>query len=150
MEKVVITGATGAIGMALIEKLVSKGVYTTVILHRNSRRNHRIPISDRIKVVEGDLSELNGLTVSDLGEQDIFYHFAWGGTFGQERNNVDAQLRNVTYTLEAVRLAKRLGCRRFVGAGSQAEYGRCNGPLNQNVMFSRKTHTAWRNYVQDR
>lgn len=133
MEKVLITGATGAIGMALIEKLVSRGAYVTVILHKSSERNRRIPISDRINVFEGDLPELKELTVSDVGEQDIFYHFAWGGTFGQERNRVDAQLQNVAYTLDAVRLAKRLGCKRFVGAGSQAEYGRYNGCLNQDT-----------------
>ena len=34
------------------------------------------------------------------------------------------QNKNISYTLDAVKLAKRLGCQVFVGAGSQAEYGR--------------------------
>lgn len=133
MERVLITGATGAIGMALIKSLVSHGIYVTVVLHRNSQRNHRIIISDKVKVTERDLSELNELTIADLGEQDVFYHFAWGGTFGQARDDTYAQVQNIRYTLDAVRLAKRLGCKRFVGAGSQAEYGRYEDSLNQNV-----------------
>ena len=37
---------------------------------------------------------------------------------------------NVKYALDAVRLAKRLGCRRFIGIGPQAEYGVQNKNTN--------------------
>lgn len=37
------------------------------------------------------------------------------------------QTLNIKYTLDAVELAKRLGCNTFIGAGSQAEYGRVEG-----------------------
>ena len=46
---------------------------------------------------------------------------------------MDLQLQNIQYTLDAVRLAKRLGCKVFVGAGSQAEYGRYEGKLDAKV-----------------
>lgn len=133
MERVIITGATGVVGMALIKCLVCRDISVTVILHKGSKRNGRIPVSDKIKVVEKDLSEIKELTIEDLGKQDVFYHFAWGCTFGQERNNVDVQLQNIQHTLEAVKLAKRLGCSKFIGAGSQAEYGRYEGKLNSSV-----------------
>jgi len=54
---------------------------------------------------------------------------AWDGTTGDPRNNHDIQNSNVNYTLDAVRLANRLGCHTFIGAGSQAEYGRVEGVL---------------------
>ncbi|MBQ8345821.1 MAG: NAD(P)-dependent oxidoreductase, partial [Clostridia bacterium] len=61
---------------------------------------------------------------------DVFFHLAWEGTTGDGRNDMYLQNRNVTYTLDAVSLAERFGCHTFVGAGSQAEYGRAEGKLS--------------------
>ena len=55
---------------------------------------------------------------------DMFFHLGWEGTFGQSRNDKELQDRNVKDTLDAVWLAYKLGASVFVGAGSQAEYGR--------------------------
>ena len=46
---------------------------------------------------------------------------------------MQGQLLNIQYTLDAVKTAKLLGCKRFVGAGSQAEYGRTEKKLNAAV-----------------
>ena len=54
---------------------------------------------------------------------DTFYHIAWGGTGANRDKSTELQSRNIFYTLEAVKAAKTLGCTRFIGAGSQAEYG---------------------------
>lgn len=43
------------------------------------------------------------------------------------------QYKNVQYTLDAVHLANRLGCHTFIGAGSQAEYGRVEGELTSST-----------------
>ena len=67
------------------------------------------------------------------GRFDAFYHFAWNGTFGDARNEVDLQFSNVKYTLDAVNLAKSLNCKVFVGAGSQAEYGHFFEPADENT-----------------
>ena len=47
---------------------------------------------------------------------------------------MSAQLDNVRCTLEAVRAAHALGCQVFVGAGSQAEYGRAQGVLKPDTL----------------
>lgn len=60
---------------------------------------------------------------------DAFFHLAWTGTVGAARNDMFQQNKNVEYALEAVELAASLGCKIFVGAGSQAEYGRVEGKL---------------------
>lgn len=43
------------------------------------------------------------------------------------------QNRNVTYALDAVKVAKAFGCHTFIGAGSQAEYGRVEGVLKPDT-----------------
>ena len=56
-------------------------------------------------------------------------HLAWNKTSVGGRDDVDSQLNNIQYTLDAVRLAKKCGCSVFIGAGSQAEYGVQKVPL---------------------
>lgn len=133
MKKVIITGGTGAIGIALIEKLIKEDVSVTVVCHRNSKRIARIPICENVKIVECNLDELKTLEQKLPNDYDVFYHFAWACTTGESRNNIEAQIKNVEYTIDAVEVAKNLGCRCFIGAGSQAEYGRYQGKLNAEV-----------------
>ena len=80
-----------------------------------------------------DLKELNRLPELIPEGADTFYHFGWDGTFGNSRNNMYGQNQNVRYALDAVEAAQALGCSTFVGAGSQAEYGRFEGKLNAGV-----------------
>lgn len=71
--------------------------------------------------------------ISGITDKAVFYHLGWSGTFGEQRNDADMQQKNVEYTLDAVRLAKRLGCVHFIGVGSQAEYGRFEGRLTPDT-----------------
>ena len=127
--KAVITGATGAVGMALLAELEAQEVEILVLCRKGSRRNDRIKESRYIKKVECSLDELGSFTLGTEEKYDVFYHFAWEGTTGSSRNDMPLQNRNVKYALDALELASRLGCKTFVGAGSQAEYGRVEGKL---------------------
>lgn len=133
MKRVIITGPTGAIGLALIQMLVEKDIEVVAVCHCNSHKINRIPISDKVKIVECNLNEISHLPDMLNGHFDIFYHFAWEGTTGVCRDRVDMQMKNIQYTLDAVEVAGILGCTRFIGAGSQAEYGRYEGKLNAEI-----------------
>ncbi len=125
--RAVVTGATGAVGMALLSELEKNKVETLVLCRSGSKRNDRIKESQYIKKAQCSLEELQGFNVGE--KYDVFYHLAWEGTTGAARNNMQLQTRNVKYTVDAIELAERLGCKAFVGAGSQAEYGRVEGKL---------------------
>lgn len=148
MTKAYITGATGAIGMALVGELLKNGISTTVLLRRSSERNDRVKNSFSGELASGllrieyvSLEELLGYAVNEnvsrkisgVTDTAVFYHLGWGGTFGAQRNDADMQQKNVEYTLDAVRLAKRLDCVHFIGVGSQAEYGRFEGRLTPDT-----------------
>lgn len=130
MKRAVITGPTGAIGQALIQSLLEQDMQILAVCHRGSGRTEKLKCCHDIAVVECDLSELSQLREKVDGTYDLFYHLAWDGTFGNSRNDMGAQIRNIQYTMDAVQAAYALGCSTFVGAGSQAEYGRVSTALS--------------------
>lgn len=133
MERIVITGPTGAIGIALIYECISQGIEVYALCRKNSKRINRIPQNDLVHIVECDLADMKNLSTNEIENCDVFYHFGWAATIGDGRNDMSLQLKNIQYTLDAVELAEKLGCRTFIGAGSQAEYGRFEGKLNATV-----------------
>ena len=129
MKRAIITGATGSIGIGLIEKLLEENYEILVLLREDSHRNKRIPEHNCITKVYCNLNQLTTLENTTNQQFDVMFHLAWDGTTGEARNSPETQTRNIQYSLDAVNLAKRFGCKKFIGAGSQAEYGRHNQKL---------------------
>lgn len=130
--RAIITGATGAIGTALVNEFVKNGVETLVFV-REGGRNRSIPLSPLVTKITCPLDKLKTIRNETGKTYDVFYHFAWANTFGEGRNDADAQVKNIEYALNAVETAKRFGCHTFIGAGSQAEYGRVEGALTADT-----------------
>ena len=133
MKRVIISGATGTIGTALIKNLIENKIEVLVLCRRESSRNIGIPDHPLIEKKFCSLNEFCNLENETNKVFDIFYHFAWIGTTGCERTNSRLQILNLQYTLDAVDLAKRFGCHTFIGAGSQAEFGRFEGVLKSTT-----------------
>lgn len=131
LKRAVITGGTGMLGLALMRLLVQKGIEVLVLVHPGSAKISRIPAHPLVEIAECGLEEMNGFIAEKT--YDAFFHFAWAGTYGNVRNNMYLQNDNIRYTLDAVELAKRLGCQVFCGAGSQAEFGRVEGRLSSKT-----------------
>ena len=134
--RVVITGPTGAIGHALIEKCISNGDEVLAVCRKGSSRIASLPKDAGVTVLELSLCDYDEYISSASKPEvpyDVFYHFAWNGTTGASRNDTDLQSKNVQYALSAVKLASFFGCKTFIGAGSQAEYGRVEGSLRADT-----------------
>ena len=123
MDRAIITGATGMIGIALIEECVKQGVSVVAITRPQSVKKSLLPESDLISIVECELSEYDILADLVPKGNGVFYHFAWGATGIQRNVSVEYQCENIKYTLYALKAAGLIGCSKFIGAGSQAEYG---------------------------
>lgn len=129
--RIAITGPTGAIGSELVKLALAEGHEVVAIARPHSKNLGNLPKSERLTVLESDISEYKHLTGKDFC--DIFFHLAWKETFGAERDNVDIQMMNIQYALDAVRLAKSWNAKAFIGTGSQAEYGPTDMKLNAST-----------------
>lgn len=125
----VVTGPTGAIGTALCRRLLAENMTVYAICRPGSPRAAALPRHPGLHRVDCDAAALDTLPefLADWAgnpvHADVFFHLAWAHTIGSGRNDMPAQIGNILHTVMAVRAAAKLGCRVFVGAGSQAEYG---------------------------
>lgn len=133
MTHAIITGPTGAIGIALVNLLISKGFKVTVVVNPESKRVENLPKSELLSLIYCDLSDLKSISGFKC---DTFYHLGWKGTFGSDRNDPKMQEENIQFAKDAVQLAHRLQCKTFIFAGSQAEYGRVNIPISPDTPTS--------------
>ena len=124
MNSILITGATSMIGVALIEEALANETEVFAIVRNGTRRLSRLPSSPLLHVVFIDsLNEYQSILKNITKPIDVFYHFAWLYTEKQYRNEPVLQNENIAISLKMVEFCKALNCKKFVFAGSQAEYG---------------------------
>lgn len=101
MKKILIAGAGGYVGQNLVKAL-------------------------------GDNAEITGIDVAPgfvhpdgvkelQGPYDVFYNFAWIGKGGPQRSDWQLQTQNVLNALAFYKEALRLGCKRYICAGTIGE-----------------------------
>ena len=136
---VIITGATGFIGSAVLAELLANGAHVTVLLRPDSDRR-------RLAAMQGfnELTYYGMLskeTIHDLHERqpDIFIHCAWRGVGGSEKNEAFQMYDNIPLTTDSVELAAAVGCKQWIGFGSQAEYGNPNRRINEDCPLEPTT-----------
>ena len=112
MKKVYISGASGFIGIHLCDELKKAGVEAIALVRKNSENNKRIENTGTVVCGMDDYASFDGEPA------DVFYHLAWEGATGPGRDDEVLQLKNVSRTMEAVKAAKRIGCKRFVALGT--------------------------------
>lgn len=135
LKTIAITGASSMIGAAVIKAAVARGIKVLAFVRSGSKRLGQIPKSPLVQIFECDLDKMSGFDLALLRGQtaDCFFHLGWGWTDHQGRTLPQKQALNIQASLDAAGLAQKMGCKKFIGAGSQAEYGRSSVPLNDKV-----------------
>lgn len=128
-----VTGPTGTLGVNLIRELVMHRVAVYAVCRPDSPRLANLPVHPLVRVVPCALDALSTLPERIGRPCDAFYHLAWMGAYGAARDDVALQQQNVAFTLDAVRAARQLGCKTFLGAGSQSEFGPVSGRLSPEL-----------------
>ena len=142
MKKIIITGATGFIGVHLVEKWIDRGAEIYAVVRPSSKNIARLPKCRNVHVVELELGCYEHL-LNIVGDADFFYHLAWEGARVPYRDDALMQCHNYDCAIQAYDTAKKLGCAFFLGSGSQDEYGYTTGlvdekyPCNPTTEYGR-------------
>jgi UDP-glucose 4-epimerase len=134
MRKIVITGATSFLAIPLIHLLLKNGDFIYAIIRPSSKNLARLPVSLNLKIIELDLKQYSELPNRVDDKIDVFYHMAWEGIRGFDRNDSIKQMINYSASIKAIETAIALGAHTYIGAGSQAEYGIKSGPVFENMI----------------
>ncbi|SFH76376.1 Nucleoside-diphosphate-sugar epimerase [Selenomonas ruminantium] len=127
MKSVIVTGAAGFAGCNLVEMLMKKDYFVYAVVRPDSAHNFRLLESNRLKIIECRMQDYNELHRYIEGPCDALYHLAWqAGGFKEQK-------QCIAFSIEALKAAKRIGCKRFIGAGTQAEYGPQKGLITENI-----------------
>ena len=129
MKKCIVTGAAGFTGCNLVERLLAAGYFVYCVVRENSAHNKRLENLANVQLVYADLAEYKNLYQQIKEPCEVVFHLAWQGG----RYDFAAQYQNVEDTLGALEAAKKIGCKRFVCTGSQAEYGPQKGLITEET-----------------
>ena len=120
MKNVIVTGANGFVGGWLVRELIKNDI-CVLALDREGCDNN-IPDSPKVEFMAMDLADISALEGKiEADKYDTFYHFAWAGSAGPARMDDKLQINNALWTADSLRLASKLGCKKFVCAGSIME-----------------------------
>ncbi len=121
---VVVTGATSFLGRALVDRLLKEKHQVFAVVRPGSRNVESLGLKRPGLIrIERNLEDLHELVQVIHEPCQSFYHFGWDGSGSENRMKREVQQKNVEDSLKALEGARRLGCRRFLFSGSQAEYG---------------------------
>jgi nucleoside-diphosphate-sugar epimerase len=124
--KVMVTGATGFIGLHVVKELLNRGHYVIAVA-RDEEKAKTMPWFDRVEFVQCDLyKDFDGLFQAD-DLPDAVMHLAWAGLpnfkgYFHITENLPADLKFLTAVV-------RSGVKQLMVAGTCLEYGMQCGPL---------------------
>ena len=120
--RVLITGAASFLGRHLVEYFLSKEEEVLALVRENARGRDELlkyEANNKFKLIVLDMKDIERLDT----EFDVCIHLAWGGIGKEGRMDENIQRENINAAIKLMRVCKERGAKRFLFAGSQAEYG---------------------------
>ena len=129
--RVLLSGASSFLGLALAKELLDAGHEVFAPLREKTGRTGLPLTGVGFHLFSGDMEDRTALrqnlerelTAAEALPLDVCFHLAWGGVGQRGRMDREIQDRNLAASEDMVALAAEFGAKRFLFAGSQAEYG---------------------------
>ena len=127
--KLLVTGAGGFLGAAIIDQAVKAGL-DVVALTRSEHAPRLAALGGAIRHHGIDMRDREAVRAILAGEApDVVVHTAWAGLDSAARASAQQLEHNLIPSCHLVEDAAAAGVGKFIGIGSQGEYG----PLNRRV-----------------
>lgn len=134
-----VTGASGFIGSYLVKELINCG-HQILCLKRITSNLYRI---------EDCGGKINWVNTKDNWmdkfrdfNPEIVFNLAWDGVSSADRVIWNKQIGNVQFQQTLLDLSLECKVRKFIGVGSQSEYGDFEGTIDENYPTAPKTAYA--------
>lgn len=129
--RVFLTGASGFIGSYVFRNLVNDG-HTVLSLKRSTTNRWRI---------EDCAFKANWILDSERFDDeliqfapDVIINLAWNGVAAKDRTDWVKQESNILMQQRLLDIALKCGTKKFIGAGSQAEYGAFENKIDETYL----------------
>ncbi|MBC8017834.1 MAG: NAD(P)-dependent oxidoreductase [Verrucomicrobia bacterium] len=129
---ILVTGASGFVGGALVRRLVGEGKEVHLLLRSASSRQRMEGLSG-LRIHEADLRDADRVSavVSEIRPR-VIYHCAVYGGFSSQNGTSAIFYTNLMGTIHLLQACERAGFDLFVNTGSSSEYGIKNHPLHED------------------
>lgn len=122
MKRAIVTGANGFVGSYLVEELLQNHYEVLAVIPPESKLSKLSELGrNGLNFAICNFPDFKDLYGKASGIYDVFFHLAWGGVSGKNSKIFSAQMDNIQNSILAVKTAKKLCCKRFIGAGSIQE-----------------------------
>ena len=120
--RILITGAASFLGRHLVEYFLAKEEEVLALVRENARGGDELlkyEANNKFKLIVLDMKDIERLDT----DFDICIQLAWGGIGKEGRMDENIQRENINAAIKLMKVCKDRGAKRFLFAGSQAEYG---------------------------
>jgi nucleoside-diphosphate-sugar epimerase len=129
-----VTGSTGFIGSYLIRLLLNQDYQVGVLVRPTSNLWRIQGIQNRLHLIPGDLAMVEQAAPAIIKlAPEVVFHLGWYGVGNRYRDNPSQVSQNLYGSLKLLQIAHEAGCQCWVGLGSQAEYGRYEGKMAEDL-----------------
>jgi len=137
--KILLTGATGFLGSHIAEELIEKGYDLLLTKRFNSNLWRCDTYKEKVVWINTDIS--SWVNEAKEFKPDIIINSAWNGVSAANREDWNVQVDNLIFQQKLLELAKIVKVKKFIGIGSQAEYGEFNECIDET--YPTKPTTAY-------
>mgnify|MGYP001305732942 CR=1 FL=1 len=142
MKKAIVSGSTGLVGSSVVRSLIDKKISVLCLGRKKISDEDLIKkFGQHVQYLIIDMDDIESLPEKvkninfEIGQECVFFNFAWGGNNSLTDGGFDKQFKNSINSSKAVKIANVLGCSKFVNCGTIQE-SIAELSINNNSKFN--------------